>query len=56
MFAMSTGVLSMRLKMISKKTALKILRLWKKGRNIWEISQLTKVSESVVYDVIRSGE
>jgi len=36
----------------SKKTKSQILALWKKGRNIWEISQLTGASEVVVSEVV----
>lgn len=31
----------------------KIKALWKQGRNVWEISQLTGVSESKVAQVVR---
>lgn len=30
----------------------KILKLWKQGRNVWEISQVLSISEQTVYKVI----
>lgn len=40
-------------KPVTKKQKTKIMRLWKKGRNVWEISQLTGKSESIVMDVVQ---
>ena len=37
---------------VSKKMRAKILSLWKKGHNVWEISQITGASESVVMAVV----
>ena len=37
---------------MSKKNQAKVKVLWKKGRNIWEISQLTGVTESEVYGLV----
>ena len=37
---------------MSKRNQSKIKALWKQGRNVWEISQLTGVSESDVYGFI----
>lgn len=42
--------------MMSKKLKAKILSLWKKGRNIWEISQLTGATEKDVMDVVQGRE
>lgn len=40
---------------ISKALRAKILRWWKKGKNIWEISQLTGASETVVTIVVKDA-
>jgi hypothetical protein len=37
---------------VSKKLKTKILRWWKMGKNVWEISQLTGASERVVMEVV----
>lgn len=37
---------------MSKKLKAKILSLWKKGHNIWEISQLTGASEKEVTEIV----
>lgn len=39
---------------MSKKNQAKIKSLWKKGRNIWEISQITGVSEKEVTEFVRT--
>ena len=39
--------------MTAKALKTKILSLWKNGRNVWEISQLTGVSERDVMDVVQ---
>jgi hypothetical protein len=39
---------------MSKKTIAKIFTLWKKHRNIWEISQLTGVTEREVLEVVNN--
>ena len=38
---------------MSKKLKAKILSLWKQGRNVWEISQLTGAPEKDVMDVVQ---
>lgn len=38
---------------MSQKTKAKIVKFWKQGKNVWEISQLTGVSESLVMDVVQ---
>ena len=38
---------------VSKKLKAKILSWWKKGKNVWEISQLTGASETVVMEVVQ---
>ena len=38
---------------VSKKIEAKIKQLWKQGKNIFEISQLTGVPETVVTEVVR---
>lgn len=38
---------------MSKKMEQKIKSLWKQGRNVWEISQITGVSEKDVMAVVR---
>lgn len=37
---------------MSKKLIANILKLWKEGRNVWEISQLTGASEQDVMSVV----
>lgn len=39
---------------MSKKNQAKVKSLWKQGRNVWEISQLTGVSESEVSAFVRT--
>ena len=38
---------------MSKKMKAKILKLWKDGKNVWEISQITGVPEHLVMDVVQ---
>ena len=40
--------------MASKKNIAKVRRWWKAGRNVWEISQLTGLDESVVMAIVRT--
>lgn len=37
----------------SKKNIAAVRRWWKAGRNIWEISQLTGLSEQLVTEIVR---
>ena len=39
---------------MSKKNQEKIKSLWKKGRNVWEISQLTGLSEESISAFVRA--
>ena len=39
---------------MSKRNQAKVKTLWKQGRNVWEISQLTGVTESDVYGFVRT--
>lgn len=38
---------------ITKAMISKVARWWKAGKNIWEISQLTGIAESVVMEITR---
>jgi hypothetical protein len=38
----------------SAKKISKVSRWWKAGKNVWEISQLTGLSEQVVTEITRS--
>jgi hypothetical protein len=38
---------------MSKKMKVKILSLWKQGKNIWEISQITGASEPEIMDIVQ---
>ena len=38
---------------MNKRIKARILKLWKEGRNVWEISQLTGVSEQEIMDIVR---
>ncbi len=40
---------------VSAKIKSQIKALWKKGHNVWKISQLTGQSERVVSDVVNDG-
>jgi hypothetical protein len=37
---------------MTKAKLKKVLSMWKKGHNVWEISQITGVSEQEIYKVI----
>lgn len=37
---------------MSKKMRMRIWQLWKRGRNVWEISQIVGVSEAQVWEVV----
>lgn len=37
---------------MTKKLKAAILKWWQKGKNVWEISQLTGATEQQVYEVI----
>ena len=39
---------------MTKKQQASIKRLWKQGRNIWEISQVTGVAERDVTEFVRT--
>lgn len=41
-----------RINMSQKKKA-EVMSLWKKGKNVWEISQLTGLSEPEVMDIVQ---
>lgn len=38
--------------MATKKEIAKVKSLWKKGRNVWEISQITGLSEQEILDIV----
>ena len=39
---------------MSERNQAKVKKLWKQGRNVWEVSQLTGVPESEVYEFVRT--
>lgn len=39
---------------MSKKNQAKVKAMWKKGLNVWEISQITCISESDISSFVRS--
>lgn len=39
---------------VSEKSVKNVLSLWRNGKNIWEISQTTSISEAVVAEIVQN--